>query len=35
MMFTEFLGILIFGPAFIFVSFYGVIAVYRIFDNYI
>lgn len=33
MMFTDFVGLIIFAPVFIFVSFYGVIAVYKIFDN--
>jgi hypothetical protein len=33
MIFTDFLGIIIFTPVFVFVSLYGVMAVYRIFDN--
>jgi len=33
MLFTDFLGIIIFLPITIFVMFYGVIAMYRIFDN--
>jgi len=35
MMFTDFLGIIIFLPATIFIMFYGVVALYRIFDNLI
>lgn len=33
MIFTDLIGIIIFLPITIFVMFYGVIAIYRIFDN--
>ena len=32
-LFSDFIGIIIFTPLFIFVSLYGVIAVYKIFDS--
>lgn len=33
MTFTDFLGIICFLPVFIFVSLYGVIALYRLFEH--